>query len=50
MYVYFLFKFFQSVFLVFRDSEVAAVLQKIIEGEGINLDEPANVFVGQDTR
>ena len=41
---------FKVFFIFFRDSEVAAVLQKIIEGEGINLDEPANVFVGQDTR
>jgi hypothetical protein len=36
--------------LIIRDSEVGSVLEKIISSEGINLDEPANVFVGQDTR
>jgi len=46
-----LYKFLKVIsVLIFRDSEVGSVLEKIISTEGINLDEPASVFVGQDTR
>ena len=36
--------------LCHRDSEIGEVLQRIIESESIDLNEAANVFVGQDTR
>lgn len=36
--------------LFHRDSDLADVIQKIITSEKIDLDEPANVFIGQDTR